>query len=316
MNLNISFIIPVYNCEGYLNECLDSIINQNYQYIEIIIINDASTDNSLNICNKYAQKDNRVKLITNKRNLGVSATRNIGIEKSTGDVIIFIDSDDYIEKDYIQKIITLIGKYDLLCYGYNCLYKNTKIPILLNKKINNKDVFENKVMIGNEIAGYLWNKVFKSDIVKSNNIKFNENIHYCEDLLFVSQYLKYSNSVYYFNDCLYNYRMRKNSASYNFFNKKNSSILYSYLFLIEKYKNNELIENHLKYMYLIYYYCFKKYGLESDMINKNILKEENKIILYNNLNFKSKLKFLIIKHLNFLYKFLKKHNDKKLKLYN
>ncbi len=102
----ISIIVPVYNVENYLKKCLDSIVNQTFKDIEIILINDGSTDNSLNICKEYAKKDHRIRLI-NKPNGGLSSARNVGIDLSTGEYLGFVDSDDWIALNMYEKLYNL-----------------------------------------------------------------------------------------------------------------------------------------------------------------------------------------------------------------
>ena len=112
MNKLISIIMPVYNAEKYLNRSIESIMNQTYNNIEIILVNDGSTDNSLEICTSYQEKDNRIKLI-NQANKGVSFARNKGIDEATGDYIMFIDSDDYVEKNMIEDMVSKITEDDI-----------------------------------------------------------------------------------------------------------------------------------------------------------------------------------------------------------
>ena len=120
----ISIIIPVYNSEKYLQRCIDSIKSQTYNNIEILLIDDGSTDNSLQICNENALKDSRINVI-HKKNTGVSDTRNIGIAKSKGKYVSFIDSDDYIEKNYIKKLYNaIIDKYVAICQYKKVTNKN------------------------------------------------------------------------------------------------------------------------------------------------------------------------------------------------
>ena len=107
----ISVIVPVYNVEKYLDKCINSLINQSYNNLEIILIDDGSTDNCGEICDKYALKDNRIKVI-HKKNEGLSAARNLGISISKGDYIIFIDSDDWVDKEILLKLLNLIKKYN------------------------------------------------------------------------------------------------------------------------------------------------------------------------------------------------------------
>ena len=110
MSKKISIIVPIYNTEQYLERCLQSLINQDYKNIEIILVNDGSEDNSLDICNKYKNKDNRI-IVIDKEHTGVSDTRNIGIKRATGDYIGFVDSDDYIDKDMFKNLINGAEKY-------------------------------------------------------------------------------------------------------------------------------------------------------------------------------------------------------------
>lgn len=133
MDLKYSFIIPIYNIENYIRKCVDSILNQEYKNFEIILINDGSTDESLNICNNYAQIDKRVKVI-NQSNTGVNVARIKGIEAASGKYICCVDGDDFIEKDYLSIIenYTLEDNIDIICFNY---YVNT------SKKGNEKRIF-------------------------------------------------------------------------------------------------------------------------------------------------------------------------------
>ena len=138
----ISIIIPVYNVEKYLSRCLESVINQSYKNIEIIIVNDGSTDNSFDICNKYKKKDKRVILI-DQNNQGLSGARNTGLKHATGEYICFIDSDDYVEKDYVEYLYKLIVKDD---YDLNSIveivpsvdFENITVVTVLNKEASDK----------------------------------------------------------------------------------------------------------------------------------------------------------------------------------
>ena len=257
LNTYFSIIIPVYNAEKYLNECLNSILRQEYNNYEVIMINDGSTDNSKKICEDYCHINNRFKLI-NQKNMGVSLARNNGIKLANGKIILFVDSDDILMDGALNIIKNGIMDNDLLCYGYKEVYKNNHNNILLNKNdLNSKDIFLKSVYLTKEVGGYLWNKCFRADIIKKNKILFDTNLHYCEDLVFVIEYLKYCKKVYYLNKTLYMYRMRKSSVSYNFFNKKNITLLNSYKKLIDDNIDVE-ISNRLKYNYLVNYYKLKK----------------------------------------------------------
>jgi glycosyltransferase involved in cell wall biosynthesis len=133
MEAKVSIIIPIYNMENYLEECIESIIEQSYKNIEIILINDGSTDKSEIICRKYQIKDTRIKLISSK-NKGVSNARNLGIEASTGEYISFIDPDDTVDKKYIEKLLIHMKKYccDIVFCLEKDVYPELKKVLILN----------------------------------------------------------------------------------------------------------------------------------------------------------------------------------------
>ena len=115
-NQTFSIIVPVYNVEQYLENCINSVLNQSYRNFQLILVDDGSKDSSGEICDRFAQKDSRVKVM-HKQNAGVSGARNTGIEIATGQFICFIDSDDWIESDYLQKIVDEIYDFDILFFG-------------------------------------------------------------------------------------------------------------------------------------------------------------------------------------------------------
>ena len=134
----ISIIVPIYNSETYLRRCLISLINQKYNNLEIILVNDGSTDNSLSICKEYEKKDSRIKLI-NQLNKGVAHTRNIGLDVATGDYITFVDSDDFIDKNMYSELIENIDSCDIAVCRYVILKNDSRI--YTNYKYNN-DIIE------------------------------------------------------------------------------------------------------------------------------------------------------------------------------
>ena len=143
----ISIIIPVYNGEEFLKRCLDSIIVQTYQNWELIIVNDGSTDKTKDIIEEYIEKDKRI-VVINKDNSGVSDSRNIGIDYSTGDYITFVDADDFLEKNMLLSIIELLNKekYDVIRYNYFKNYSNNKeIKNIYDKNITNRVLEKNEI---------------------------------------------------------------------------------------------------------------------------------------------------------------------------
>jgi len=223
MNDLISVIVPVYNVSTYLSECIDSIIKQTYKKLEIILVDDGSTDNSASICDNYAKKDNRIKVI-HKKNGGVSSTRNAGIDNANGKYICFIDSDDYILDNYIESLYNnMINDIDLVCCGYSVFNENETKNYLLNKTNNEKKILKSSILslkyaLNNNFytARSCSAKIYKLDVIKNNNIRFNDDIYLLEDGIFNLKYLKYINKISIIEDALYYYRQIISSASHKY----------------------------------------------------------------------------------------------------
>lgn len=207
----ISIIIPVYNSATYLNQCIESIINQTYTDWECIIINDGSTDDSANICDIWSQTDSRIHVI-HQSNQGVSASRNRGLKKSKGEYIVFVDSDDWVETNYLYDMISSMveNKTDIIVTGTNYIYKNQDVKVF---KPFEKEIFrlsyENTSAFIENISLFYgpYSKLLKADIIKKYNITFPENYSLGEDLLFNFHYLSKINNIQYLSVANYNYRI-------------------------------------------------------------------------------------------------------------
>ena len=226
--IKMTIVIPVYNAEKYLDQCLNSIMYRKPIDVEVIVVDDGSTDKSFDICKKYEDLSKNIRVF-HKNNTGVSDTRNFAIKKANGKYITFVDSDDFLSDDYYNVILNdLEDDKDIYFFEYNQVLTNRKIAFHINKdNINNKNFVE-EIFKDISIGGYLWNKIFKLDIIKSNNIYFDKNISYCEDLLFVCSFVKYVEKYKVIEKTLYNYRMRKNSVSNNYVSNKNLCIFDAY----------------------------------------------------------------------------------------
>ena len=173
----VSIIIPIYNVERYLRKCIESAINQTYTNIEIIAINDGSTDKSLDIVEGYAKKDERIKVISIE-NKGVSAVRNLGIRESNGEYIFFLDSDDYIEKDLIQKLANYMEEdYDLIKYKTIYVDENgneiNRVDGPIFKEKNGIDAF-NTMFDKDVMLQVPWLYLYKKELFTDNNITYPE----------------------------------------------------------------------------------------------------------------------------------------------
>lgn len=210
MQPEISIVLPVYNVKEYLDECIKSILNQSFLNFELIIINDGSTDNSLEICERYRLLDKRIKLFSRK-NKGVSRTRNEGIDLAVGDYIVFVDSDDILKKDYLLKLyhVVEVNQCDMVISGYinNKLNREISPQFSLNCVQTGKELILSypKIHTNNELC-FSWRCLYKSSYLKNNHIKFHEKISIGEDFLFNFQAFLCSERVIAIPDCLYIYR--------------------------------------------------------------------------------------------------------------
>ena len=236
MDSLISIIVPVYNTENYLEKCLYSLVNQTYKNIEIIIIDDGSTDNSMNIIQKFVLADNRVKVISQK-NQGLSGARNTGMNNANGDYIMFIDSDDWIEIDTCEKAINASEKYnaDVVFWSYikefsdlqkdNYLFDKTEI-IWSEKNINQLsrrmvglvgDELANPQSIDNLVTA--WGKLYKKSVI--GDVRFTDTkIIGTEDALFNIEVFLGINSAVYIPDLLSHYRKDNESSLTHNYKKK------------------------------------------------------------------------------------------------
>lgn len=212
----ISVIIPVYNVENYLRECLDSVINQTFNDIEIICVNDGSTDNSPAILDEYAQKDNRIKII-NKKNGGLSSARNEGLKYVTGELCYFLDSDDYINTTLFEYAVNIFEKHniDYLCFGTEPFIENDNISqnyqnLKKYLRIKYNGLQDVDYYVGRETNIHVWNKIYKTEHLKQYNIHFINGLLY-EDIYFVWYYVFTSKLAYFTPYKFHHYRLRKNS---------------------------------------------------------------------------------------------------------
>jgi len=209
MNPEISIIIPIYNSEQYLSQCIESILTQTYINFELILIDDGSSDKSPEICDVYARKDNRIKII-HKSNGGVSSARNIGINNAIGNWITFIDSDDWVNTDYLYLLVKAIdNKNMLIIQGLNRFLKNddnSTIVDLGNHIFPSNSYYDlfSKMELCN--YGYSVAKLYNREVINQNNIRFDEDINHSEDMIFMLEYLLKIKTVKFISNSNYNYR--------------------------------------------------------------------------------------------------------------
>ena len=212
----VSIIVPVYNVEKYLSRCLDSILNQTFTDFEVILVNDCSPDNSGAICDEYAKKDNRIKVIHRGKNGGASASRNMGLEASGGEYISFVDSDDYVIPKYLETLVWQLetNDADVVQCGF-CEVVNDVMSDITQQHICETYTKEQAygLLYGNGSANklnfILWNKLFRKSLVK--DVKFVEGLR-CEDVIYVSESIAGANKIVYNSEQMYYYSRHEDSV--------------------------------------------------------------------------------------------------------
>lgn len=198
----ISVIIPVYNNENYIDKCLDSIIKQTYHNIEIIVINDCSTDNVEEIIMKYKNIDDRIIYLKNNQNIGVGATRNIGISISKGKYIYFLDSDDYVESTCLEELHNAISENDCFC----CIMQGYKE---IKGEIHHYSRTQEELMLLQSPSVCI--RLFNKKVIEDSNIRFS-NLKIGEDLEFVFKLMIFNNKISYVDKPLYTYVIHEDSS--------------------------------------------------------------------------------------------------------
>ncbi len=222
----ISVIVPIYNCELYVERCLKSILDLNDLRIEVIVIDDGSTDSSLEIIEKFISNYSNL-IVIRQKNLGVSEARNKGLDIAKGKFITFMDSDDYLEENYIETIIKIENRYypDLLNFGFISEVQDKFGNVISSDIINFKEkLYPSKEKLKEDLIELwdkhmlynIWNKIYLNDIIQKHNIRFSKN--FGEDMRFNIEYLSHSNIFYNSDKCFYHYINERNgsiTANYN-----------------------------------------------------------------------------------------------------
>ena len=286
MNVEISVIVPCYNCQDTIKECYNS-IKQSIDSVlshEIILINDGSTDNTQFILNEIKVADKNV-VVINQENKGVSSARNIGLKNAKGKYISFVDSDDSILEEYYTRMITPLKEdlgLDLIICDYSSSglskedISNISIDNIYEEGLKSKGSFE-------KLRGYIWNKIYKRNILVDNNIIFDEEVRFCEDLGFNLIYFKYAENVKIISEKLYKYDTQTTDTFGNSNKKSTAFKIWDNLLSREneeKYKNIIKLE---KYKYMIWGLC-EQLSEKGEIQNKEyleLLKKEKGFIIKN-----------------------------------
>ncbi len=308
----VSIIVPIYGVEKYLARGIDSVLEQTYEKIEVILIDDGSPDNCGKICDAYALQDQRIQVI-HQKNQGLCIARNSGLKKAKGKYVYFFDPDDYLEKNIIEELVKGIksNSCDLSICNYFIDKKNKKsVKMNLETKVYDKTEIFDKILKKNFFCGYVWNKLYKMDIIQKNNLYFDSNVTMLEDLLFSCKYLTFcKNNIFYNNTPMYNYFIREDSIiNEKKFDLKKLKVYEALEQLFSLYENvspTNVIDLKERYIKITYTYV---YSLKQNKIDLNVLHEEirrskkyRKELFAMDISLKKKIEILFISTLPTLY---------------
>ena len=285
--VKVSIVVPVYNVKDYLDKCLNTLVNQTIKDIEIIIVNDGSTDDSYKIIDKYAKKYSKLIKVLNQQNQGVSDARNNGLKLATADYVMFVDSDDYLNLDAVEKAYKKITseKADVVIFGNNVVNESGNI---ISATYPSQTIYNNeleKIIFGNVCP---WNKIYKKSLIEKSDFKFRSKIWY-EDLDYSFKVFVESKKTSFLEENLYNYLIRPNSIMNNQKANRNLEILDAIDEIIS-YANKHNI--YKKYYNVIEYLCVYHVYIcaITRVINMKIKRSQkkeliDKFIQYTNNNF-------------------------------
>jgi glycosyltransferase involved in cell wall biosynthesis len=297
-NLLVSIIIPVFNSESFLDKCIQSIIHQTYENIEIILVNDGSTDSSGAICDEYAIIDNRIKVI-HKVNGGLVSSRKSGIKLSTGEYVLYVDGDDWIELDLIQTYIEQVNKYnaDIVISAHNVNLEG-RIEIITNtlptgyydKSRIVTEIYPKMMYTGKfsqfGIFSYSWGKLYRRNILISNQLKVREDITIGEDALCLYPTILDSNAIVILDTPYYHYRQRADSLIKTLRTIEISKMENIYKDLKEIFRNKDVLDTmiiQLQY-YLLSLLIVNTEGpndiISSDSYPFNDIKSGSNVVIY------------------------------------
>lgn len=310
----VTVIIPAYNADKFICRCIDSVMKQSYHDIEILIIDDGSTDETRSICKKYQEKDGRVRFLS-QSNGGVSKARNFGIREAKGQYIAFVDADDYIKSNMIETMVSSFlqnDKIDLVICGFYECNKSKRIEKKIEcKKHISQNTYLQELFNPNSFGGFLWNKLFRADIIKENQLKLDEDVFVCEDLLFCLRYGEYVDNVEFVPQSFYNYIVNEKSATHSEYSLKRFTAVTGFERmerLIVQYSDKQLERKFDAHYIIICIQLFKrlikKYKtLSNREIQKimSIVRKKDMIFLTSEWSCKYKGVYIVMKVLSFLF---------------
>lgn len=303
----VSIVVPVYNVEKYFDECLESLLQQTYENIEILIVDDGSTDDCGKKADDYAKKDCRISVF-HKENKGISSARNHALKHATGDYYCFVDSDDYLDSNFVEKMLkTLIEKSAdmVFCNYFNCYVNqnrpSSKLMRYTKERFFSGDEYLRDMYVYTGAFSVIWNKIFRKEIF--NNLEFANMI--CEDSQIMLSVIDRCKKIYYLPEVLYYYRRRKHSL----INGKQEFIMQSNMTWIEEHMTR-LKESDRRHLFSLAQKLFiskilEKYSLCGVDLRKRVkgrLREEVRRFMKNpDFGKKKKIKYYIASRFPYLY---------------
>lgn len=278
----VSVIIPVYNVYDYLNECVQALINQSYKNLDIILVDDGSTDDSGLLCDEIKRQDERIQVV-HKKNGGLSSARNVGIELAKGNIISFIDSDDYPRSTMIQKLIECMDKYDadIVCCDYSSDNVKQKNQETVDQYTSTEAI--TLLLDNGGFRCFAWNKLYKKELFFG--VEYPEGELF-EDIKTTYTLFKKAKKICYLRDDLYYYRLRESSITSAKFTHRNRDLVKAIDTLVNDAKNclNSAEYNRLIPGYVFYYICFAKKAMLADAEISDDIKNIRKCIRKNVFN--------------------------------
>lgn len=269
----ISVIVPVHNAAVYLADCIKSVLDQTYSDFELLLIDDGSTDESGAICDSYAKKDKRVKVVHNK-NHGVSYTRNVGLALSVGEYIAFCDADDQYKPNYLMDLYHAMQNsgVDMAICNYSIL-RGTSEKVVCSRPsgVIEKEEIYRRIFIDNTIGGFVWNKFFKKELLQ--DIRFDENMQICEDTYFVCRFLQKARKIEYVGEPLYLYRVHGTNTMNDILNVLDGNGNMKYAVVYEQILQEKLVDKQYE-NYVKANGCALAIGVKCDYLNTIPIKDQ------------------------------------------
>ena len=306
----ISVVVPAYKVEEYIEKCLDSILNQTYKNLEIILVDDGSPDNCPKICDEYAKKDDRIKVI-HKQNGGLSDARNRGIKEATGEYIAFVDSDDYLESEMYEYLYNLLIKYnaDISICGYRTFDENSSMNVATKEETCFNTIEALKALSEDiEVKNFAWNKLYKRSLFVDNNIEFPKG-KIMEDIATTYKLFEKSKIIVAGEKCYYNYLIRTSGI----IGSRSTRLFVSHIeHVLDRYEHFKEDKELGFYFYKSVFYVLMRMYIEANAetikyiednnILVNIIEEGKQRGYYKDLSLADKARLLLLKMNKKLYR--------------